>query len=278
MPILLLALLAATPVQGSPTERAAAARITPAEISGHIRFLADDLLEGRKPGTHGADLAVKYIAAGMESMGLSPGATAQDGSLSWFQPVPLVELHGRLPREMVFRGAGGEVSLSIGQGVKSDLRIDPDAHVDLARVRDSDLVFAGYGIVAPEYGWDDYKNVDVRGKIVVLMNFNPPFAGPGVRLWYGRWDYKYQTAAAHGAAGAIIIHTTASAGYPWQVLSASADGMRIDLPPHDEPRLQFQGWVTEDSARKIASLAGKALDALRSAAQRKDFRPVALGV
>src|SRR5207237_10272536 len=117
MPILLLALLAAAPVHGSTTERAAAARITPSEISGHIRFLADDLLEGRKPGTHGADLAVKYIAAEMESMGLSPGATAQDGSPSWFQPVPLVALHGRLPREMVLRGPSGALSHSSGQRV-----------------------------------------------------------------------------------------------------------------------------------------------------------------
>src|SRR2546430_8840008 len=162
IPLLALALLAAAP-HGPVSERAAAARITPAEISGHIRFLADDLLEGRKPGTHGADLAVKYIAAEMESMGLSPGATAQDGSPSWFQPVPLVELHGRLPREMVFRGPSGDLSLSIGQGVKSDLRIDPDAHLAVASVRDTGLVFAGYGIVAPEYGWDDYKNVHVRG-------------------------------------------------------------------------------------------------------------------
>jgi Zn-dependent M28 family amino/carboxypeptidase len=278
MPILLLALFAAAPAHGSATERAAAARITPAEISGHIRFLADDLLEGRKPGTHGADLAVKYLAAGMESMGLSPGATAQDGSPSWFQPVPLVELRGRLPREVVFRGSGGELSLSLGQGVKSDLRLDPDAHLEVARVRDANLVFAGYGIVAPEYGWDDYKDVDVRGKIVVLMNFNPPFAGQGVRLWYGRWDYKYLTAAAHGAAGALVIHTTASAGYPWQVLSASADGVRIDLPPGDEPRMQFQGWVTEDAARKLARLGGQDLDALRGQAQNKSFRPVPMPV
>src|SRR5438105_5762331 len=200
IPLLALALLAAAP-HGPVSERAAAARITEAEISGHVRFLADDLLEGRKPGTHGADLAVKYLATEMESMGLSPGAVAQDGSPSWFQPVPLVELRGRLPREVVFRGPTGEVALSPSAGVKSDLRIDPDAHIDLARVRDAELVFAGYGIVAPEYGWDDYKDVDVRGKIVVLMNFNPPFAGQGVRLWYGRWDYKYLTAAAHGAAG-----------------------------------------------------------------------------
>src|SRR3954466_14413027 len=141
-PLLAIALLAAD-THGSATERGAAARITPAEISGHIRFLADDLLEGRKPGTRGANLAVKYLATEMESMGLAPGATAQDGSPSWFQPVPLVELRGRLPREMVFRGPGGDLPLSIGQGVKSDLRIDPDAHVDVARVRDGDLVFAG---------------------------------------------------------------------------------------------------------------------------------------
>src|SRR5438874_39695 len=145
MPILLLALFAAAPAHGSATERTAAAHITAAEISGHIRFLADDLLEGRKPGTHGADLAVKYIATEMESMGLSPGATAQDGSPSWFQPVPLVELRGRLPREVVFRGPGGEVSLSPGQGVKSDLRLDPDAHVEVARVRDAALVFTEDG-------------------------------------------------------------------------------------------------------------------------------------
>ena len=184
----------------------------------------------------------------------------------------------RLPREVVFQGPGGQVSLAPGMGVKSDLVLDPDAHVDVARVRDAELVFAGYGIVAPEYGWDDYKDVDVRGKIVVLMNFNPPFLGQGVRLWYGRWDYKYLTAAAHGAAGALLIHTTPSAGYPWQVLSASADGVRIDLPPKDERRMQFQGWVTEDSARKLARLGGQDLDALRSQAQEKSFRPVPLPV
>src|SRR3954469_4998038 len=275
IPFLALAVLAAS-AHGSATERAAAARITEAEISGHIRFLADDLLEGRKPGSKGAELAVKYLAAGMESMGLSPGATAAGGTPSWFEPVPLVELRGRLPSEVVFRGTAGEVALAPGAGVKSDLVLDPDAHVEIARVKDAELVFAGYGIVAPEYGWDDYKYVDVRGKIVVLMNFNPPFAGQGVRLWYGRWDYKYLTAAAHGAVGALVIHTTPSAGYPWQVLSASSDGVRIDLPPQDDRRMQFQGWGTEEGARKLARLGGLDLDALRSQAQAKSFRPVPL--
>src|SRR3954471_4080958 len=112
MPILLLALLAAAPARGSGTERAAAARITPAEISGHVRFLADDLLEGRKPGTRGADLAVKYLASEMESMGLVPGATGEDKAPSWLQPVPLVELRGHLPRQVIFRGQSGEIALS----------------------------------------------------------------------------------------------------------------------------------------------------------------------
>src|SRR5205823_3794413 len=164
---------------------------------------------------------------------------------------------------ITFRGNGGEVQLSPVNGVQSDLRINPDAHVDLSRVADAELVFVGYGIVAPEYGWDDYKDVDVHGKIVVLINFNPPFAGEGVRLWYGRWDYKYLTAAAHGAVGALLIHTTPSAGYPWQVVTSSNTGTRIDLPAGNEKRMQFQGWVSEDAARRLAGLNGLDLDKLR---------------
>ena len=145
-------------------------------------------------------------------------------------------------------------------------------------MQDAELVFVGYGIVAPEYGWDDYKDADLRGKIAVILNFNPPFAGEGVRLWYGRWDYKYLTAAAHGAAGALVIHTTASAGYPWQVLASSADSTRIDLPPGSEHRMQFQGRVTEDGAKKLTALANLDLDKLRASAQQKSFQPVLLGV
>jgi len=264
----------------SAAERAAMARITPAAISGPLRFLSDDLMEGRKPGSTGADLAVKYLAAELEGAGYLPGVppTTESPQASFFQPVPLITLHGRVPKQVAFRGNGREIQLSALNGVESELRIDPDAHVEVARVNDAELVFVGYGIVAPEYGWDDYKDVDLRGKIAVIMNFNPPFAGEGVRLWYGRWDYKYLTAAAHGAAGALVIHTTASAGYPWQVLSASADGTRIDLPPGSEHRMQFQGWVTDDGAKKLASLANMDLEKLRSDAQQKSFQPVPMGV
>jgi len=264
----------------SASERAAMARITPASLSGPLRFLSDDLMEGRKPGSTGSDLAVKYLAAELESAGYLPGVPGTADSLqpSFFQPVPLITLQGHPPRQVPFQGGNGQVQLSALNGVDSELRIDPDAHVEVARVKDAELVFVGYGIVAPEYGWDDYKDVDLRGKIAVIMNFNPPFAGEGVRLWYGRWDYKYLTAAAHGAAGALVIHTTASAGYPWQVLSASADSTRIDLPPGSEHRMQFQGWVTEDGAKKLAGLANLDLDKLRAAAQEKSFQPAPLGV
>jgi len=264
----------------SASERAAMARITPASLSGPLRFLSDDLLEGRKPGSTGSDLAVKYLAAELEGAGYLPGmpATADSRQPSFFQPVPLITLHGHPPRQVPFQGGNGQVQLSALNGVDSELRIDPDAHVEVAQVKDAELVFVGYGIVAPEYGWDDYKDADLRGKIAVIMNFNPPFAGEGVRLWYGRWDYKYLTAAAHGAAGALVIHTTASAGYPWQVLSASADSTRIDLPPGSEHRMQFQGWVTEDGAKKVTGLANQDLDKLRAAAQQKSFQPVPLGV
>jgi Peptidase family M28/PA domain len=293
----------AAPATQIKAEKAAVDRVTAAEISGHLRFLADDLLEGRMPGTRGSHLAIAYIAAQLEAFGLSPGvhldahpgtvsgSPAADGAArSFLQRVPLLRLKGRLPPKVEFRAADAKegappLALSTGGGVQADLVLKPDAPVDFAKVEDAELVFAGYGIVAPEYGWDDYKDVDVRGKIVVLLNFNPPFAGEvdgkRVRLWYGRWDYKYQTAAAHGAAGVYIIHTTESAGYPWQVLANSADAVRFDLPPHGEPRLQFQGWVTDDAAHRLFALGGKDLDALRgqaTGATGKDFKPVSLGV
>ena len=144
------------------------------------------------------------------------------------------------------------------------------------------MVFVGYGIVAPEFRWDDYKDVDVRGKVVLLMNNDPEgdpelFAGK-TRLWYGRWDYKYLQAARKGAVGAIIIHTTPSAGYAWQVVESSNTATRFDLPPGDEPRLTAKMWATEEASRRLVALAGKDLGTLRAAAETREHRPVPLGV
>jgi len=271
--ILSFALLLAVLPQAA--ERAASSRLTAAEISGHIRFLSDDLLEGRKPGQPGDELAIKYLASQLEAYGYKPGG--DNGT--FFQAVPLIELHVDVPREVHFKAGDTDVTLHALGGTAADLILEPNAHIDRATVKDAPVVFVGYGITAPEYGWDDYKDVDVRGKVVVVMNFNPPFKGPGVRLWYGRWDYKYINAAKHGAAGALVIHTTPSAGYPWQVLANRADGTHQDLPPSDdEPRtLQFQGWISDPAAIKLAQAGGQDLEALRKAAESRDFRPQAWG-
>jgi hypothetical protein len=269
-------------------ERHAAARISGAAISARIRFLADDLLEGREPGTRGDELATKYLAAEMESIGLEPGAPTAPGGAgrSFIQSVPIVELKSQVPETISFASSNTKaapIALSTRNGEQAELVVTADAHVDKAIIDNAELVFVGYGIQAPEYGWDDYKDVDVKGKIVVLLNFNPPFKGEvdgkRVRLWYGRWDYKYQTAAAHGAIGALIIHSDQSAGYPWRVLSNSAgpEAVRLDLPPEPgEPRMQFRGWLEGRAAEKLFKLGGASEAQLIEAAQLKTFKPVSL--
>jgi len=271
--------LLATPAAVRPAaltaaERAAAREIRAELLRAHIRYLADDLLEGRGPATRGDRLAQAYIATQMEALGLEPGGPGG----SWFQPFDIVGVTSQAPETVtVSRGAD-----------KVDLRFRDDyvafsgVQGPLAAAEGAEVLFVGYGIVAPEYGWDDYKGVDLKGKVLLLMNNDPEddpalFAGK-TRLYYGRWDYKYEMAAKLGAAGALIIHTTPSAGYPWQVVQTSWTGEQFHLPHEGGPVVPVKGWVTEESARKIARLGGQELDALRAAAQKKDFRPVPLGV
>lgn len=256
-------------------EKDAAAHVTAAAITGPLRFLSDDLLEGRAPGTRGSDLAIQYVATEMEGMGLTPGG--DDGG--WLQRVPLVGVTVHVPPRVTLTGAGGSrLSLS----VPDDLVVvagTQDAHAVLDA---PDVVFVGYGIVAPEYHWDDYKGIDVRGKVVLVMNNDPSddpaMFGGKTRLWYGRWDYKYLEAAKHGASGAIVIHTTPSAAYPWQVVVTSNVREKFELPAHGEPRLVAKMWATEDASRKIAALGGRDLDALRKEAETASFRAAPLGV
>jgi Zn-dependent M28 family amino/carboxypeptidase len=150
------------------------------------------------------------------------------------------------------------------------------------RLENAELVFVGYGIVAPEFGWDDFKGEDLTGKVLLVMNNDPEddpaLFGGRARLWYGRWDYKYEQARRLGAAGCFVIHTTPSAGYPWAVVQTSWSGEQFELPGQDGLRLQVKGWATEDASRRLVALGGRDLDALRAAAARRDFRPVSLGV
>ena len=258
-----------------PAEAGQAAKsINEDAIRGHIRFLADDLLEGRGPGTRGDQLTQRYIATQLGSLGLQPAAPGG----GWYQPVPLVGITTKLPPTLTFQRGDQSVQLKY----HSDFIGTSGQAASQAGFRDAEVVFVGYGIVAPEYDWNDYKGVDLKGKLLLMMNNDPSgdpelFAGKR-RLYYGRWDYKYEMAARQGAAGAIIIHTTPSAGYPFQVVQTSWSGEEFELKGKQGPRVQLKSWVTNDAAEQIVSLSGKNLDKLRAAAEQRSFRPVPLGV
>ena len=270
---------ASLPAPGfSSQETETAARLVAATIDAPLRFLADDLLEGRAPGTRGDAVAIQYLAAEMEALGLEPGVT--DGATRTFlQKVPLVGITADLPKSETFVSKTGRLTLDIAR----DLVVDAGLPEPKIALDAKDVVFVGYGIVAPEYRWDDYKGVDVKGKVVLVMNNDPEndpalFAGK-TRLWYGRWDYKYLEAARHGAAAAIIIHTTASAAYPWHVVVSSNVRERFELPrAPGESRLLAKMWATEDACKRLAALGGQDLDALRARAESRDFLPVPLGI
>lgn len=265
---------AVPPAVFTPAENAAAETIRPPGILAHTRALADDLLEGRGTASRGERLAQLYIVSQLEALGLQPAAP--DGS--WRQPFDVVGITTHSPETVRFGRGDRALDLRSGDDVITSSGVaEPEA-----RVAGAEVVFVGYGIVAPEYAWDDYKGVDVTGKVVLVMNNDPEddprlFAGK-TRLYYGRWDYKYETAARHGAAGAIIIHTTPSAGYPWQVVQSSWTTEQFVLPDEGGTPLRVQAWTTEEASRRIAALGGQDLDALRAAAQKRDFRAVPLGV
>ena len=259
---------------GDSAAEDAAATISADYLRDIIVEISDDSYEGRGPGSRGDEKTRTWLAEQLEAIGLEPGG--KDGS--WQQPFDLVGVNARQPDTLTFEGDGKAMTLKqwdqfiVSSGVQSER----------AEVQDAELIFVGYGIQAPEYDWDDYAGADVSGKIVVIMNNDPDwdpelFAGE-TRLWYGRWDYKYLTAARQGAAGAIIIHTQPSAGYPYQVVQTSWTGEQFELPAGDEARSQVLGWFTEDAARDLISMAGFDLDELREAAYNRDFEPVPLGI
>jgi Zn-dependent M28 family amino/carboxypeptidase len=257
-----------------PGAKQAANQIDRAALEAPVRFLADDLVEGRGPATRGDKLARLYLASLLEEMGYAPGGPGG----SWEQPFELVGVKAKMPDLWSFRAGAGRVDLR-----RSDDYIAfSGVQSERAAVDGAELVFVGYGIQAPEYRWDDFKGADLKGKVLVMMNNDPDwdpelFAGKR-RLYYGRWTYKYESAARQGAAGAIIIHTTPSAGYPWQVVQTSWSGEKFTLPAAGEPQIQVCAWATEDAVRRLLAAAGHDLDKLVAQARSRDFRPVPLGI
>ena len=250
-------------------------------LRAHIKFLADDLLEGRGTGARGGELAAKYIAAQLEALGLKGAGT----NGSYFQPVSLVGVKADPHTMLTVSGSKGTESFKF----PDDFVAFTGAQTEEVDV-DTDLVFVGYGISAPEQRWNDYKGdaSDYRGKILVMLVNDPPATaaepnlfGAKTLTYYGRWTYKYEEAARRGAAGVILLHTDESAGYPWSVVRTSNGSWRFDIARSNDdssPFLQFRSWMTDDSAQRLMRLAGQDLDALRRQAATRDFQPVKLGL
>jgi Zn-dependent M28 family amino/carboxypeptidase len=244
-------------------------------ILAHARFLASDLLEGRGPGTRGEQLAREYIASQLQIAGCRPGCA--DGG--FMQPVPILGITSTVTTTLGAKGSQGEASFL----APDDFTAVAGSPAPRASWQDAELVFVGYGITAPEQRWDDFGGVDVRGKVLLVMNDDPSddparFGGKA-RLYYGRWTYKFEEAAKRGALGAIIIHTTPSAGYPFQVQQASHGRENFWLPFRaDAATLPIRSWASEDAARRLCALGGHDLDALRAKAAAAPTKPLPLGV
>lgn len=244
------------------------------DIRATIKMLASDGFGGRAPGSPGERLTTDYISGKFKEYGLLP---ANHGS--YLQAVPLKQITADPNTTLIITGSPEPLSFAYGtQMIVTTPR--PEAQVALDH---SALVFAGYGIVAPEYGWNDYAGLDVKGKTVVVLVNDPGYATGDPKLfdgkamtYYGRWTYKYEEAARQGAAGILIVHETGPAGYPWEVVQGSWSGPLEELPPGKEYQPAITGWITHDSAEKLFAAAGLNFDTLAHSAAVRGFKPVPL--
>jgi len=255
--------------------------ITAEGILGHIKTLASDEYEGRLPGTHGGELTVQYITQQFKKLGLAPGNP--DGT--YVQAVVLNGVRGTPAGS--FTAGGHTITLDFPK----DAVLRTERFLPAVEVKDSDMIFVGYGVVAPEYHWDDYKGVDVRGKTLVMLINDPPVVDPNdpskldddmfkgrAMTYYGRWTYKFEIASEKGAAAAIIVHQTEPAAYPWEVVQNSWSGEKFDTAAANKhfDRVAIESWITLDKARELFAASGQDFDALFKSAARADFRPVTL--
>ena len=252
-------------------------------ILADTRKLASDEFEGRAPGSKGEDLTVQYLTDEFQKMGLAPGNP--DGT--WMQKVPLVAISGA-PSPLTVQKGGMKKSFKV-----SDDFVAFSKHVtDEVKVENSELVFAGYGVQAPEYNWDDFKGVDVKGKTIVVLVNDPPVPDPAdakeldaktfggkAMTYYGRWTYKFEKAAELGAAGVLIVHETYPAGYPWPVVQGmAAERFNMAAPDKNLGRSKVEGWLTKDAAVALLKMAGQDYEKLKAQAATPAFKAVPLGL
>jgi len=267
--------MSAASVHFPPAAIAAFQKIDAERIRAHVRFLSHDLLEGRGTGQRGGDIAAEYIATQYALYGLKP---AGDNG-TYMQKVPMVGITPSPETTFSLLPASGSARelKPLTDYVAYDETQQGDSAVN------ADIVFVGYGVEAPEYKWDDYKGLDVKGKVLLMLVNEPPSDDPNffkgkALTYYGRWVYKYEEAARKGAVGAILIHQTDMASYPWEVVRNSFSGEKSFLKLDGTPELKVASWIHLDTAKELAMTAGMNLDKMMADARSKDFHPVALPV
>jgi Zn-dependent M28 family amino/carboxypeptidase len=264
-----------------PPKQATSA-IDAAGLLEHIKVLGSDKFEGRAPGTAGENLSVEYITAQFKKLGLKPG----NPNGTYTQEVPMAGILSTPTAAFTIDGKKTALQ-SPNEFVAFTQRITPQIEV-----KDSDVIFVGYGVVAPEYGWDDFKGLDVKGKTLIFLINDPPLTDPSdpaklddkmfkgkAMTYYGRWSYKYEIAAEKGAAAAVIVHETIPAAYPWSVVANSnaKENFVIDAPDKNMNTIGVRSWITLDTAKKVFAAAGKNFDDLKKSALSRDFQPISLG-
>jgi Zn-dependent M28 family amino/carboxypeptidase len=270
---------AATAMPSAPRPSSAAfaamETISPERIRAHVRFLAHDLLEGRGTGQRGGEIAAEYIATQFAVFGLKP---AGDNG-TYLQKVPMVGITPATGTTFSWvPSSGNAIALKVlDEYVAYDQTQQPQSDID------APIVFVGYGISAPEYNWDDYKDADVKGKVLLILVNEPPSDDPkffkGKALtYYGRWTYKYEEAARRGAVAAILIHQTEMASYPWEVVRNSNSGEKSYLKLDGSPKLKAASWIQFPVAQRLADASGADLSKLMTSAQSRDFKPVPFSV
>jgi Zn-dependent M28 family amino/carboxypeptidase len=275
------------PATVTPTTQVSLAQLPKpdaAKILEHIKALSADDMEGRAPGTAGEDKAVAYIESQFKAIGLQPGNP--DGS--YVQKVPLVGITGTDRQRLTFTKGSQRVEVKW----KDDVVAWSKHMTPLVSVEDSDVIFAGYGVEAPEYNWNDFKDVDVKGKTIVVLVNDPQIPDPSnpaqldpkmfngkAMTYYGRWTYKFEEGARKGAAAVLIVHDTATAGYGFNVVQGNlGEKFSLAAPDKNMSRAAVEGWISADAARKLFALSGQDFDALKKRALAREFMPVPLGV